>query len=31
VAATFHATARSIGNPVLRDVADAHDRAARMV
>jgi hypothetical protein len=29
-AATFHATARAIGNPVLRDVADAYDRASRM-
>ena len=29
-AATFHATARAIGNPALRDVADAYDRAARM-
>ena len=29
-AAAFHATARAIGNPVLRDVADAYDRAARM-
>ncbi len=29
-AATFHATARAIGNPVLRDVADAYERASRM-
>ncbi len=29
-AAAFHATARAIGNPPLRDVADAYDRAARM-
>ena len=29
-AAAFHATARAIGNPALRDVADAYDRAARM-
>ena len=29
-AATFHATARAIGNPALRDVADAYDRAARV-
>ena len=29
-AAAFHATARAIGNPALRDVADAFDRAARM-
>jgi hypothetical protein len=28
-AAAFHATARAIGNPALRDVADAYDRAAR--
>ena len=29
-AATFHATAWAIGDPALRDVADAYDRAARM-
>ena len=29
-AATFHATARAIRNPALRDVADAYDRASRM-
>lgn len=29
-AAAFHATARATGNPALRDVADAYDRAARM-
>ena len=29
-AATFHATARVIGNPALRDAADAYDRAARI-
>jgi hypothetical protein len=29
-AATFHATARAIGNPALGDVADAYDRAARV-
>ena len=29
-AATFHATAQAIGNPALRDVADAYDRAARI-
>ena len=29
-AAAFHATARTIGNPALRDVVDAYDRAARM-
>jgi hypothetical protein len=29
-AATFHATARAIGNPALRNVADAYDRASRM-
>ena len=29
-AATFHATARAIGNPALGDVADAYDRAARI-
>ena len=29
-AAIFHATARAIGDPALRDVADAYDRAARM-
>ncbi len=29
-AAAFHATARAIGDPALRDVADAYDRAARM-
>ena len=29
-AATFHATARAIGDLALRDVADAYDRAARM-
>ena len=30
-AAAFHATARAIGEPALRDVADVYDRAARMV
>ncbi|HTT51846.1 MAG TPA: hypothetical protein VMH35_10650 [Streptosporangiaceae bacterium] len=29
-ASTFHATARAIGNPAPRDVADAYDRASRM-
>jgi hypothetical protein len=29
-AAAFHATARAIGNPALRDVADAYDCASRM-